>query len=174
MSKDNGAILSEDALYRYALWRTVSTAHSGGEKLVGYIGVNPSTADHTLDDATVRKWRGFTGRMGYNKFVVANLFAYRATDVNELKQIEDPIGNMCDHYINLLIERCDILIPCWGNKSKLPKTLQYRIPQVEGMLMASGKEVLCFGKTQSGCPKHPLMLGYDTEVVPYFEGQDYE
>jgi len=103
------------------------------------------------------------------KFVVGNLFAYRATDVTELKKQTDPVGIENDSWIHKIITKSDILVPCWGNKSKVPKELQHRVGQVEALLKLSGKPVLCFGKTNSGCPKHPLMLGYDTPIIPYFE-----
>lgn len=165
---ENGAVLSTCKFYRYALWRTVSDIGC----TVLYIGVNPSTADHTIDDQTVKKWKGFSKVLPnapVKLFTVANLFAYRATDVNTLKGVVDPIGIENDSYINRMIAKADILIPCWGNKSKLPKELRYRITEVENKLKVSGKPVLCFGKTNSGCPKHPLMLGYDTPIVEYFK-----
>jgi hypothetical protein len=164
----NGAIISECEKYRYALWRTISE-QSG--ITVGYFGVNPSTADHTIDDQTVMKWRGFSTKIPntvVSKFVVGNLFAYRATDVNQLKKVDDPVGMDNDQWIDKIILKSYILIPCWGNKSKIPKSLLSRVKQVEDKLKASGKPVLCFGKTNSGCPKHPLMLGYDTEIINYF------
>lgn len=164
----NGAILSDCELYRYALWRTVSEETGS---IVGYFGVNPSTADHTIDDQTVKKWKGFCPKIPnhkVSKFLVGNLFAYRATDVNELKKQPDPIGIENDKWVDLIISRSDILIPCWGNSTKVPKELRCRIGFTEEKLKASGKPVLCFGKTKSGCPIHPQMLGYDTPIVEYF------
>lgn len=165
----NGAILSTCQQYRYALWRTISETDG---HIVGYFGVNPSTADHEIDDQTVMKWRGFSKVLPnyqVSKFIVGNLCGFRATDVNDLKLAYDPVGLNNDPWIQHIVKRCDVLIPCWGNKSKLPKELRHRVDTVEGYLRDSGKPVLCFGKTLSGCPKHPLMLGYDTPIVNYFE-----
>jgi hypothetical protein len=38
---------------------------------------------------------------------------------------------------------------------------------VLAMLQTSGKPVKHFGLTQSGDPKHPLMLGYDTKLIEW-------
>lgn len=172
---NNGAVLSKCQTYRYALWRTVDEDFDQGEgDIIGYFGVNPSTADHKIDDQTVMKWRGFSERIPtpkctVSRFIVGNLFAYRATDVNVLKSVDDPIGSMNDHWIDKIIEKSTILVPCWGNSSKVPKDLRYRITEIEDKLKQSGKPVFCFGKTNSGCPKHPLMLGYDTPIERYFK-----
>ena len=54
-----------------------------------FFGVNPSTADASSDDSTVRKWRGFTQRWGGSRFIVGNVFAYRSTDVRQLAAVEE-------------------------------------------------------------------------------------
>jgi hypothetical protein len=170
----NGAVLSKCHTYRYALWRSVEYDGFDEGDTIAYFGVNPSTADHTIDDQTVMKWRGFSERIPTPKcnvirFVVGNLFAYRSTDVTMLKQVDDPVGIMNDHWIDKIIEKSDILIPCWGNISKVPVDLRWRVDEMNDKLRASGKPVFCFGKTKSGCPKHPLMLGYDTKIEEYFK-----
>lgn len=159
---DNGAVLSPCEMYRYALWRTLDEPE--GDKVFGYIGVNPSTADHTVDDATVRKWRGFTKVNGGCKFVVGNLFAYRSTDVKGLQSAEDSIGPDCDEWLDTMLDRCDIIVPCWGNSSKIPKDMRYRVSQVTGKILSKDKPVMCLGTTKSGDPKHPLMLSYKTQL----------
>lgn len=157
------AILSECRKYRYTLSRDVDML---GSRVFAYFGVNPSTADETLDDQTVKKWIGFTAKNTGSRFVVGNVFAYRATDVNELASVSDPIGPRNDKHITTLIEQADVLVPCWGSREKLPKALRYRLDEVMATLVASGKPVLCFGHTASGDPKHPMMLSYETPLVP--------
>lgn len=166
MKQPNGAVLSYCDNYRYALWRTISEY----EGTALYIGINPSTADHTIDDQTVMKWRGFSTRIpdwDIGRFLVGNLFAYRSTDVSQLGKTIDPLGIDNDYWLDKLIKKADVIIPCWGNIAKVPKHLQYRADEVIHKLIDSGKPVLCFGKTNSGCPKHPLMLGYDTKIIPW-------
>jgi hypothetical protein len=52
-----------------------------------------------------------------------------------------------------------------GVRSKVPKELHAELDSFMELLIESGKPVLCFGKTASGDPKHPLMLGYATRLV---------
>ena len=158
------AILSDCRKYRYKLYREVDRF---GDKVFAYFGINPSTADETADDATVRKWKGFTERNGGERFIVANVFAYRSTNVNELASINDPQGPENKRYVMEVIKEANVLIPCWGSRFKLPKNLHDEIDDFLQLLIDSGKPVLCFGKTASGDPKHPLMLGYDTKLIEF-------
>ena len=63
------ATISQCGLYRYTLDRAWANGRT-----ITFVGVNPSTADAAIDDATVRRWRGFSERWGYVGFTVVNLF----------------------------------------------------------------------------------------------------
>lgn len=132
-----------------------------------FCGVNPSTADHSVDDATSRKWVGFVSRWRGRGYLAVNPFAYRATDVNELARAADPIGPGNDDEILEAIARADVLVPCWGSRAKLPPSLRPRLDEIAAWMVLSGKPLFTFGRTASGDPKHPLMLGYDTELEPW-------
>jgi len=155
------AVLSECGQYRYRLERTV--ADTG--PVYAFFGVNPSTADADLDDATVRKWRGFVTRWGGSRFIVGNVFAFRATDVRALASAPDPIGRKNNDHIARIIEDADVLVPCWGNRSKVPPQLRSSFHWLTQVLHASGKPVMAFGLSQSRDPLHPLMLGYATPLI---------
>jgi len=158
------AWLSECEKYRY----TLSRAWRDDGLLYAFFGINPSIADANIDDATVRKWIGFTDRNGGRGFIVGNVFAYRATDVKELAKCEDPVGGEANlGHINTIIKKADILVPCWGNTSKVSAPLRHNISSLMINLLESGKPIKIFGKTKSGDPKHPLMLGYSTPLVDY-------
>ena len=155
------AVLSDCRNYRYSLSREVDNSAS---RTFAFFGINPSTADESVDDATVRKWIGFAKRNNCKKFIVGNVFAYRATNVNDLAKAANPHGADNDAFIDLIIDKSDVLIPCWGSRGKLPKNLRYALDDLLIKLKSSGKPVLIFGKTKSGDPKHPLMLGYNTNL----------
>lgn len=157
------AVLSPCGLYRYQLGRQVQPEG----KVFAFIGVNPSTADASIDDATVRKWRGFTQRNGGRCFIVGNLFAFRATDVEKLAREEDPHGPDNAVHLSSILTAADVVVPCWGSRQKIPKRLHGTLDLWAATLRALDKPVLCFGLTASGDPKHPLMLGYDTPLVPF-------
>lgn len=157
------AILSECGRYRYRLERTVAAEGP----VYAYFGVNPSTADASVDDATVRKWIGFTKAFGGRKFIVGNVFAYRATDVRQLSKVVDPKGVDTSDHIAQIINDADILVPCWGNATKAPPALRGAFGALLRVLTLAGKPVMHFGLTKAGDPKHPLMLGYSTHLQPW-------
>ncbi|MDI2516726.1 DUF1643 domain-containing protein [Pseudomonas aeruginosa] len=160
------AVISECGRYRYRLERDCCPPFEGS-KVYAYFGVNPSTADASIDDATVRKWRGFTLRNGGHRFIVGNVFCYRATDVKELRRQDDPFGPLSTEHFRAIVSDADILVPCWGSLSKMPRDLRGAAPQLLHWLIRSGKPVMCFGVTSCGQPKHPLMLGYDTPLIAW-------
>ena len=160
------AIISLCGKYRYRLERDCGLPFEGS-KVFAYFGINPSTADATIDDATVRKWRGFTLRNGGHRFIVGNMFAYRSTDPDALKYQDDPFGPQWLEHLNSIIADADVLVPCWGRLNKMPKDLRGAPVQLLATLLRSGKPVLHFGVTGCGQPMHPLMLGYDTPLIPW-------
>ena len=161
------AVISDCGSYRYRLDRDVDPLLGG--PVYAFFGANPSTADASLDDATVRKWRGFVSRWGGSRFIVGNVFAYRATDVRELATCDDPVGRANNDHLEKIADEADVLVPCWGNVTKVPRGLRYHFPVLVSLLHASDKPVMCFGRSKAGDPLHPLMLGYDTPLVPVKE-----
>lgn len=159
----SAAVLSDCGRYRYRLDRKVAEAGA----VYAFFGVNPSTADASLDDATVRKWRGFVARWGGSRFIVGNVFAYRSTDVKALATTPDPIGRLNNDYLKQIIAEADILVPCWGDQKKVPTELRLHFRWMSEVLSASAKPVKTFGLSNGGYPKHPLMLGYDTALVDW-------
>jgi hypothetical protein len=157
------AILSSCGKYRYRLERTVR----GRGETYGFFGVNPSTADATINDQTVKKWIGFTDRWNGGRFMVGNVFAYRATDVGELARAVDPVGPDNDLHLERIVREADILVPCWGKIDKVPRHLRGRFDDLIAMLCASGKPVMHLGLNACGSPKHPQMLGYKTPLRPW-------
>ncbi len=158
------AVLSSCGRYRYRLDRHVSMA-SG--PVYAFFGINPSTADDVKDDATVRKWRGFVTAWGGSRFIVGNVFAYRATDVKELAYVGNPVGPDNQDHMGIICAEADVLVPCWGSRNKLPPHLRRHIPGVLAFLYRFNKPVMAFGTTASGDPAHPLMLGYKTPLVRF-------
>src|SRR5690348_16775302 len=72
-------VLSPCGTYRYVLEEILPK----GTGSLAWIMINPSTADGLLDDATIRKVRGFTERLGFGRWFVINLFAFRAVDIRD-------------------------------------------------------------------------------------------
>ena len=161
------AVISDCGSYRYRLDRDVDPLLGG--PVYAFFGVNPSTADANLDDATVRKWRGFVSRWGGSRFIVGNVFAYRATDVRELASCADPVGKENLAYLLMIAAEADIIVPCWGNVAKVPRSVRHQFQITLDAVSGFGKPVCAFGASKSGDPLHPLMLGYDTPLIDWAE-----
>jgi hypothetical protein len=157
------AIISDCGQYRYRLER-----HKlAGAGAIAWIMVNPSTADAENDDATIRKVIGFTERLGGGWAVVGNKFAYRATDVRELRTARDPKGEENDAHLGQIMRDAPVVIAAWGPLAKLPPHLRRRWRTVCDIADRAGATLMCLGTAQDGQPRHPLMLAYDTPLTEW-------
>ncbi|MBR7972903.1 DUF1643 domain-containing protein [Burkholderia vietnamiensis] len=157
------AIISSCCGYRYRLEREVAPTGI----VVAFFGVNPSRADASVRDQTDLKWTGFAHRWGARKYIAGNPFAWRSPNVRDLVAVVDPVGPENDAHLARIITDADLLVPCWGDRGKLPKCMRPRLDVVADMLRAAGKPVKVFGLTAKGDPKHPLMLAYDTPLIEW-------
>ena len=157
----NGAVFSDCGRYRLRLDRYVGA----GDTVAVVVGVNPSTAGADVDDQTTKKWFGFGRRLGWKRYVAVNAFGLISTDVKGLAVAADPYGPDYDESIKAVLAEADIIVACWGNRTKLPKSLRPRLDEMARRLHGCGKPVLCWGLTSSGDPIHPMMLGYDTPLI---------
>jgi hypothetical protein len=158
------AILSSDRKYRYVLTRRWSSALFGPVRYCVFCLLNPSTAAETADDPTVRKCVGFAKRWGFGGCDIVNLFAWRATDPNELYRTDERVGAENDRWLLETARKSELFIAGWGNHGCLVQ----RSRDVIAMLQAAGIPLQCFGITKNGLgePKHPLYLSYKTPLQP--------
>ena len=161
------AVISPCGLYRYRLDRDVPLEGPFNPSTVLFIGVNPSTANADEDDATIRKMVGFAKRWGYSHITVVNLFAYRATDVRQLGKVTDLMGPLWFNHVRQALNSADLVVPCWGSRNKLPKTLRGNPDSMMQLLINKAVRLAHLGLTERGDPRHPLRLGYDTPLRPF-------
>lgn len=159
----SSAIISPCELFRYRLDRLVQELGL----VAAFFGVNGSTAGPIEEDQTTKKWRGFSLRNGFRRYIAANPFAFRARDVRRLATVPDPVGPENARYLAEIIAEADVLVPCWGNRNKVPRPLRHHFDALKAQIFAAGKPVRIFGLTAGGDPKHPLMLGYETPLVEW-------
>lgn len=157
------AILSPCSLFRYRLEREVGEAGP----VVAIFGVNPSTADAIVNDATIRRDIGFGERLGWSRIIKGNKFAFRAKDVRALRSAADPIGPDNDAHLEQIMRDADLHVVAWGPLAKLPRDLRPRWRAVERIARRVGCPLLAFGVAQDGHPRHTLMLAYETPLVPW-------
>jgi hypothetical protein len=155
--KQRSAVISECGTYRYELRRVWDES----KPLVGWVLLNPSTADAESDDATLRRCMGFAAAWGAGGVVLRNLFALRARDPRRLAQHPDPVGPDNDEHL-ARAAREDVLTVCgWGARQGS------RPFEVVSMLRGHGARLRCLGTTKGGQPRHPLYLPASASLVPY-------
>lgn len=149
-----GAVLSDDGTYRYKLWRTWDIE----KPTLGWIMLNPSTADETQNDPTIRRCIDYGQRWGYGTIVVGNLYAYRATDPSELWTLlpSTIVGSENDEHLQAICDEAEMVVAAWGAYgSKMD-----RGPEVAAML---GVDLYALDTTIDGHPVHPLRQAADLE-----------
>lgn len=146
--------------YRYALERQLDT---DGQGVVLFVMLNPSTADASRNDPTIRRCIGFARRLGARRLLVGNLYAYRATLPRQLFATEDPVGPGNDRWLRRMARQADRIVVAWGAHG-LPERVQ-RV----GRLLAGVRcePLLALGLTASGQPRHPLYLPGNAPLQPW-------
>ena len=139
------ATLSPCRTYRYSL-----TREWGRGLAVLFVGLNPSTADETMDDPTIRRCISFARDWGYARLHMANLFAFRATEPRDMKNASDPVGPENDRHLLALANDSALTVAAWG----VHGTFGGRHNAVRGML----PRLHYLRLTKDGHPGHPLYL----------------
>lgn len=153
------AEISECGKYRYMLRRIWEP----DGRLVHWIMLNPSTADASIDDPTIRRCMGFARAWGYGGIYVSNLFAYRTTDPSLLPLLnEECVGPDNDRWIGFAI-RCPLIVCAWGAHPKAA----VRARSVLDMLRSENAVPHCLGTTKDGHPRHPLYVKSSQVAQPY-------
>jgi hypothetical protein len=149
-----GAVFSRCGTWRYLLWRALSPR-------AGFVGMgllNPSQADETRDDPTIRQCRARARQAGLAGLLVWNLFALRATFPPDLKRVSDPVGPDNDDAISLALEVSSRTILAWGNHGG-------HLGRDRAVLArCTGTQIAVLGFTGAGHPHHPLYLPRSTRL----------
>lgn len=146
------AVISEDGLYRFALTRIWDTTLP----LLAWCGLNPSTADHEIDDQTIRKETWFTRAWGFGGFVKVNASAFRSTDPKNLTA--EHFDNEANLSAILHLTEGRPLILCWG--ASFPKAAAGKVAELARQLRGE-RDCYHLGLTKDGHPRHPLFLPYE-------------
>lgn len=162
------AKLSADGLYRYRLDR----GWPGGVGRIVWILCNPSTADASKNDPTLRKVLYYSQLWGFNGLTVVNMFAWRATKPKELvaqmKAGVDITGPENDVEIRAALQDAQALVLGWGSLApRLRHLVAERTALILAMVREAGISPMHLGINDDGSPKHPLYLANDTQREPF-------
>jgi hypothetical protein len=157
------AVISDCGKYRYVLRRKTNCVLRWVRPIL-FIMLNPSTADATQDDPTIRRCIRFAEREQYTDLTVVNLFALRATDPKQLKLVDDPIGPENNLHIEKAVagHRNHLIVAAWGAHP----FARFRGHEVNSRF----GPFECLGVTKCGDPRHPLYVRGDQEFSHYRPG----
>ena len=164
MNVKSGASFSSCREYRYLLWRRWSWLNDQ-PRWLNVIGLNPSTADESKDDPTIRRCIRFAKDWGYGGVTILNLYAYRATDPRVMRRFlhdgGDIIGPENDAYITRLTKDKDV-VAAWGNHADWE-----RASDVEYILRVNAATLSVLKQNANSSPAHPLYLSAQLRPYPW-------
>ena len=161
---DCGALMAMEhavGAKRYRYWLHRDLAAQGDTGLV-FVMLNPSTANATEDDPTVRRCMDFGRRWGFRELTVVNLFALRATHPAELRRHgAEAIGERNDEMLRWLRQHpaTTCMAAAWGNHGMHLGR--------DAAVMPIIQPAMALKVTQRGCPYHPLYVRKSALLSPY-------
>ena len=154
-------VASACGTFRYRLERSWTDLLDEGRSVL-FVMLNPSTADGSADDPTVRRCMGFARRWGCCEMAVVNLFGRRAADPLDLWRCEgDPVGPENDRHVRqaaaLAAASGGRIVCAWGAWGWDQRR---RAEAVLAILRDVTDEVTVLGWTggRHPQPRHPLYL----------------
>lgn len=161
------ACLSDCGRYRYTLirhWGPLPPSLWAAAEALIVVMLNPSTANHLIDDPTVGRCVGFAEREGKRALIVLNLYGLRATSPTALLTAADPVGPLNDGYLiayaRMARESGAPVLAAWGMNAKPDRVAAFR-------RIFHGVDLRCLGVTKAGHPRHPLYVRGDQPLVPW-------
>jgi hypothetical protein len=156
------AVFSHCGRYRYRLERdlgVIGATHGA----VAFIMLNPSTADATADDPTIRRCIGYARAWGHARLLVGNAYAWRSTDPAGLWTADpDPVGPDNDQHIEQIARDAELVVCAWGANIKPD-----RADAVRRAIERADRQPHALAFTAAGQPRHPLYLRGDLLAQPW-------
>jgi len=167
---EQDAVISDCGLYRYTLLRRWSEA-----PLLGAIWLNPSTADASQDDASLRRGMSFARREGYGGLLLGNLAAYRAKNFHDLLNSHqagmDVVGSENRDWLIHIAETTKHVFCGWGSNAKHPIIAEQAMKAIS-VLRELDVKAYHLGLTLDNYPRHPLYLRGDAPFTEWLRADD--
>lgn len=152
-----GADFNADRSHRLLLWRLWSPEPGS---LLGFVMLNPSSADETRDDPTTVRNMARARALGYAGVVQANLYSYRTPHPRLLKAAGypgHPVASDNTDALARLGDLCPEIVLAWGAHARPGDAaallrllaLRPRPPRLRHL-----------GLLKNGQPRHPLHTAY--------------
>lgn len=157
------AVISKCGEYRFVLHRNWKP----GDKRVVFVMLNPSTADATEDDPTIRRCIQYGIDWGMDGLTVVNLFPLRATDPEKIRAHKEPTEILKQNLSYIESEcywnRPETVVCAWGNKGGY----LMRDKIVLRTLNALGANLTLLKRNEDGTPAHPLYLRKNLKPIAW-------
>jgi len=151
----DNAYFSSDRKHRIWLCRI----HDETKPRIMFIGLNPSTADETSNDPTIRRVRSMAASWGYGGVYMMNLFTFISTDPKKLNMADGNVHN-ADDWLIASAEKCDTIVCAWGNFNVYGRDKQVR-------KLFEDRELFALHINNNGSPKHPLYCKTNSKLIKY-------
>lgn len=148
---ESRAHISRDGKFRYWLLRRWDET----KPLLASIGANPSTADASVNDHTIRKDIGLASRAGYGALLKLNISAYRSTQPGQFEI--GPLNRAVDLLWYAHCAKAYRIVATWGK-------LGAYWPEECQDIINIFPDLWCYGHNKDGSPTHTRMISYKTEM----------
>lgn len=130
---------------------------------------NPSTADATLDDPTIRRVRHFSAKVACGRFLVVNVWGWRATQPSDLwaalqrGEYTEAMRSANLDAIAAAGAQADALFVAFGAEPW--RKHRAAVDDAVRALVWSNDCLVpdCLGLTRDGAPRHPLYVANDCQ-----------
>jgi hypothetical protein len=148
---------------RFSLWRIWDRS----KPLVMFIGLNPSTANETDNDPTIKRVIAIAAHNGYGGICMANCWSFISTNPDDLIPFAVNLHDTWreDIVLKQLAAKCQDVVFAWGNFKIVKETGRDK----EIMQMFPRAYALHINK--NGSPKHPLFCRADTKFLNFNNSQ---
>lgn len=153
-------IITDDRRHRLQLGRGTT------DRVLLFIGLNPSTASEAEDDPTIRRLLSYASRENFTGLLVGNLYTLRTKSPAVLWATPDLERNSLQAAGRLtwMLEQSKAVLCGWG---AVTHKAEPRIQQVLQQLENSGLPLHCLNMNADGSPVHPLYQKKDCIFKPY-------
>jgi len=152
-NREDNALFSSDRVHR--IW--LSRIWDKEKPRVMFIGLNPSTANETSNDPTIRRVQSMAKSWGYGGVYMMNLFTFISTDPKKLNIKQGNVNN-ADGWLMDTAKKCDKVIFAWGNFNVFGRDEEVKklFPNACALFI-----------NKNGSPKHPLYCKSDIQPIPF-------
>lgn len=134
--------------------------------------INPSTADASEDDATLRGLVARSKKLGFGSVAVWNAFAIRSSNPADIYAADDPVGPQNDEYTKAILSECrERNAQCLVGWSRHGKHLA-RADWIVSTANTLGVSLSCLAVNADGSPRHPLYVKHDAPLIRWLGQTD--